>query len=452
MRRREANQHNQHNQYGHKAISVLAAILLSGSMLISTAFGYPIDGYEHTGITRLEGYQLAQEGEVRGRDLPEGAQWPLEWVDIRLTDRPDFTIPPSDPELEKKIRGFLGHESNRYGITLLDLTDLKNPRYGAHRPEARYNPGSVGKLMIGLGVFQALADTYPDDTRKRMEILRTSQVVSDRFIQSDHHVVPFWEPGQSRIQKRPLRIGDTANLFSYLDWMLSASSNSAASMCGREGMLIRNFGREYPVSQERIDRFFSETPKSDLSDLLSATIHEPVAQNGLDPEELRQGGLLTWRGKQLVPGTTSFGNAGELMRFLVKLEKGELVDEFSSREFKRLLYMTQRRIRYAYSPELHDHGVYFKSGSLYKCRSGGCGKYKGDVYNMMNSVAIVESPPDRNPRLHYMVVVMSNVLRKNSAWIHSVLGGKIHKLMESLHPIETPPAPDVGPDTAPDGG
>jgi hypothetical protein len=53
------------------------------------------------------------------------------------------------------------------------------------------------------------------------------------------------------------------------------------------------------------------------------------------------------------------------MRFMVKLEQGKLIDTFSSREIKRLIYMTQGRIRYASSPALYSAAVYYKSGSLY---------------------------------------------------------------------------------------
>ena len=83
------------------------------------------------------------------------------------------------------------------------------------------------------------------------------------------------------------------------------------------------------------------------------------------------------------------------MKFLVKLEQGKVVDEESSLEMKRLMYMTDRSIRYAQAPVLKDAAVYFKSGSLYKCdRSQGedCGKYMGNVDNFMNSVTIVEHP------------------------------------------------------------
>jgi hypothetical protein len=94
------------------------------------------------------------------------------------------------------------------------------------------------------------------------------------------------------------------------------------------------------------------------------------------------------------------------------------------------MYMTDRRIRYAQAPQLREAAVYFKSGSLYKCdRSKGepCGKYKGNVSNFMNSVAIIEHPDGTN----YMVCLMTNVLRKNSASDHMYLAGSIDKAIRN---------------------
>jgi len=116
------------------------------------------------------------------------------------------------------------------------------------------------------------------------------------------------------------------------------------------------------------------------------------------------------------------------MKYLIQLEQGKVIDTESSLEMKRLLYMTDRRIRYAQAPSLKDAAVYFKSGSLYKCdRSKGeaCGKYMGNVTNFMNSVAIVEQPDN----CRYIVVLMSNVLRKNSASDHMYLAGNIDRII-----------------------
>ena len=97
-----------------------------------------------------------------------------------------------------------------------------------------------------------------------------------------------------------------------------------------------------------------------------------------------------------MPGSgDSYGTARELMRYLLRMEQGRLVDLFSSREIKRLIYVTERRIRYASSPALAEAAVYFKSGSLFECapeKGFTCKPYAGNVKNYMNSAAIIESP------------------------------------------------------------
>jgi hypothetical protein len=228
-----------------------------------------------------------------------------------------------------------------------------------------------------------------------------------------------------------------------LDWTLSISSNAAASMVMKNAMLLRHFGREYPVSNDQADRFFQETSRKQLRELYEQTFLAPFTRNGLDLEYFRQGSFFTRYGKQRVPtGYNSYGTARELMRLLLLMEQGRLVDVFSSREIKRLLYMTERRIRYASSPALGDSAVYFKSGSLYSCKTEPgfkCKKYRGNVKNYMNSVAIVETPAGVN-RLFYLTTLISNVLYKNSAVDHQTLGTYIHRLIEADHPPQpTPP-------------
>jgi len=402
---------------------------------VQNGWSYPLDGYPDTGILRLEGFRLAQAGKVQGIRVPAGALLPSAQVDLRLTGLSDFKIPAVAPEFSEQVEKLLGEDADNYGIAVLDLSDIKTPRYTEFNGDYRANPGSVGKIIVALGIFQALADIYPNDVGKRLNVLHDAMVTADQFIQSDHHKVPFWTPDSKKINYRSLQVGDRANLWTYLDWMLSASSNAAASMVIRELMLLVHFGRDYPVGPEAAAQFFDATPRAQLSQLLARCLQEPVTRNGLDLESLRQGSFFTWKGKQLVPGTTSYATPRELMHYLVKMEQGRLVDTFSSREIKRLIYMTQGRIRYASAPALYPAAVYFKSGSLYKCRAEAnfkCGKYQGNVVNMLNSLAIVESPAaERN--LYYMVAVMSNVLRKNSAVAHQTLATRIHRLIEAYH-------------------
>lgn len=54
----------------------------------------------------------------------------------------------------------------------------------------------------------------------------------------------------------------------------------------------------------------------------------------------------------------------------------------------------------------------------------------------MSSIAVVESPAGQN-HIDYMVVLLSNVLYKNSAVAHQTLATRIHRLIEALHPQPT---------------
>jgi hypothetical protein len=410
-------------------------------LLMVPPFGlhaFPLDGVQETGITRLEGYRLAQQGKVSGNRLPVGAQLELERIVLRLEGQLVQGIPPPDPWLSKEIIRLLGADVKDYSISFLDISDPEQPRYAEHQADVIRNPGSVGKLVVALSLFQALADIYPDDIAAREKVLRNSWIVADEFIHSDHHKVPFWHPDKMRLIKRPLAENDIANFWTYLDWMMSASSNAAASMVFKHVMLLRHFGRDYPVSREQEHAYFSQTPKKQLSDALLEALQAPVARNGFDPDMLRQGGFFSRVGKRRVPGSNSVATARQLMSYILRMEQGRLVDTWSSLQIKRLLYMTQRRIRYASSPALKDAAVYFKSGSFYKCKPEEgfvCKKYKGNVLNLMNSVAIVEAPAGA-PALNYMVVVTSNVLRKNSAVAQQTLATRLHRLMQAVHPAD----------------
>ena len=401
-------------------------------LLPGLAGAYPLDGEPYTGITRLEGYRLAQEGKVSGRQQPPGAELTMDQVDLRLAGAA-IAVPPPDPEFSQQVADQMGTDDVYYSVALLDLTDPAHPVYAEHRADERFNPGSVGKLVVATAVFQLLADLYPNDIAARERVLRDTRVVADGFVVYDSHDVPFWDG--KRLSYRPLRQGDAANLWTYLDWMLSASSNAAGSMVMREMLLLAHFGKRYPVDEKQIASFFRTTPKSKLSALLARTMRGGLERNGIDPKSLQQGGFFTSGGKARVPGNSSWATPRELVRWLLGLEEGRIVDVWSSREIKRLLYITQHRIRYASSPALDDAAVYFKSGSLYRCQPEPdfvCEKYMGNVENLLNSVAIVEQPAGAY-RLHYLVVVSSNKLRVNSAIAHQTLGTRLQRLLEQRH-------------------
>jgi len=413
---------------------------------------YPLDGYESTGIGRLEAQRLVQEGKQPGRKRPSGELLPLDQVNLRLLDQPDFQLPKADPALTEQVKKMLGSEVDRYGIALLDLSDPAHPRYAEWNGNQHQNPGSVGKILVALGIFQALADIYPDDIEARRRVLREAMITADDFSKYDHHTVRLWNAETGELTRRPIEPGDRASLYVYLDWMMSPSSNSAAGMVQKHLILLKHYGKDYPVSAEEEARFFKETPRKELGEIFAEAIQSPVTRNGLDLGMIRQGSFFTKIGKQRVAGTSSYATPRALMKYTVKMEQGKLVDEFSSLEIKRLLYITERRIRYGSSGVLRPSAVYFKSGSLYSCEPEEgfvCKKYHGNKRNFMNSLAIIETPAGQH-RLHYMVTVLSNVLRKNSAQDHRDLARAIHGMLLHDHPVqplkpgEMPPSATYG--------
>ncbi len=345
---------------------LFATLILT--LLANLCGAYPIDGYPYTGIRRLDFYDLAQQGVVSGRQLPPGAKYPLERIQPRFVNLESFAALKTDAEYDKKIRGYLGAGKDRYGVAVLDLSDPDNPVYAEHNARYKSNVGSVGKIIVAVALFNTLAELYPGDIAAREDLLRDTRVIADRFIEHDLHKVPIWDVENRQLSHRPIRIGDEGSLWEYLDWTLSASSNAAASMVLRELLLLRHFRYDYPVSVERATNFLKNASATELRELMVSSLNRALKGNGIDTESLRQGSFFTRYGKNRMGGVTSYGTPRELMKLLLRIEQGKLIDEFSSREIKRLLYMTQRRIRYASHPALNDSAVYFKSGSLYSCR------------------------------------------------------------------------------------
>lgn len=420
-----------------RALRCLATLALAA--MAPAAEAYPLDGYEETGIRRVEGARLANEGLAIGGFQPPGALLTTDQVGLRLLDHRSLELQAPDPGFTSAVEAVLGEHAGAYGIAVLDLTNRDQPMYAEHRGDYGQNVGSVGKILGALGLFQALADAWPDDIARRQAILRETVITADDFVHSDHHNVRFFDVENRMLTRRKIVDGDQGSLWEYLDWTLSASSNSAASMVMRDAMLLRHFGQAYPVSEQQLQAFFSETPRGELTRLFQLTFWEPVTRNGLDPGDIRQGSFFTRQGKNNVSGGgNSYATARSLMQLMLRMEQGRLVDEWSSLQLKRLLYLTERRVRYASSPALHAAAVFFKSGSLYKCQQEAgfsCKAHHGNVFNYMSSVAIVEQEIGGR-KLHYIVTVISNVLRKNSAMEHQQLATGLHALIRQRNGLD----------------
>jgi len=406
------------------------------SLVVAAPLGsYPLDGYSSTGIRRLLGYRLAYEGKLQsGLRLPEGAL--LNENDVRLRLRgvnDDFDVSastPKNPELQSGLDQIAAELDPSYSIALLEISDPKNPRYAAIRPEVKRIPGSVGKLLVATGFFDALRLRFPGEVAARQEFVKSTLITADSFVHLDGKTVPFFNEGDDQVKRRRIEIGDRFSLYEWLDHMLSPSSNASGSTVWKQAMLFREFGARYPLAPEAEEEFLKTTPKMELQRRSLEALAAPLRDAGINTDNLRLGTYFTRNASAVIPGTSSYGNPLELMRWLVRLEQGKIVDEWSSLELKKLIYFSRRRYRYASSPALNKAAVYFKSGSLYNCQEEAgytCRQYEGNKRNLMHSVAIVESGEKA-----YLVTMMSNVLKKNSAVEHQTIATRIERLIQGL--------------------
>ncbi len=406
---------------------------LGASMLLhAAAFAYPLDGIEESGIRRLEGFQIAQATPGAPK-LVDGQLWSSSDIALRLLDYagPEFDSFEEDPALKEFLTKALRNRDSSYAMVLVDFSDPANLRWAGLRPDLRQNAGSVGKLICMAALFHALAEAFPD-TEDRARVLRESVSSAGDWVSNEIHQVPKWDPFLKRNLYSVIKPADSFRLSEWLDHAISASANGAGSIIWREAMLIRHFGNEYPKSFEESERFFKETRKTELARHALAVATEPLQAAGLDTSNIQQGSFWTTNSKNKVPGTVSFATPRELARLLLRIEQGRMVDAWSSLQMKKYMYLTKRRYRYAYAPELKDDAVFFKSGSLYSCRPEEgfrCGKYMGNDRNMMNSVAVVEGPEPGGPA--YLVTLMSNVLKVNSAWDHSRIAAAVHETIRT---------------------
>lgn len=410
----------------------LLFLFLAG--LATEMAAYPIDGYGLTGIRRLLRLELILKEEMKGTKPIPGAQKSIEDIKLHLYGTPKGDslgyLPEPDPAFQKKLDALFPNLHESYSITLLDISPGKKIRYAKRQEERGFQPGSVGKLAVISGLFCELETLYPDSFAQRRELLKKKMVKAGQWAMTDSHTVPFFDPETKKFFKRTVQPGDVFSLYEWADHALSVSNNGAASVVWREAILMRVFGKEYPdLTFEQGEAYFKKTPKSTLSDLATSVVGDPLRAVGITSDEWRLGQLFTRGGTGYIPGKGgSNGTPVGLMKWLVAMERGDLVDPETSLEIKRLMYMTDTRIRYAANRSIRDAAVYFKSGSLYKCNTvpgDPCGKYKGNAQNFMNSVAIVE----HGDSTVYLVALMTNVLRRDSNRDHNALAGKVDGLV-----------------------
>jgi len=398
----------------------------------SESMAYPYDGYKTTGIRRLLRLQLIMEGVLPDKKPVAGAQKKLSEIHLNLMNSKGdslITFPKADPDLQKSINALFPNLDESYSLCLMDITPGRAIRYANRQEKRSFMPGSVAKLAVAAGLFNELQKLYPDSFEKRQALLKKRMVRAGKWGNYDEHTVPFFNPKTNKLTKKVVTENDTCSLYEWVDHMISVSNNAAASIVWKEAILMHAMGAQYPPTAEQEAAFFKNTSKAELKEIAMHVVNDPLRDIGITKEEFKLGSMFTKEAKAMVPGEggTSASPLG-LMKYLVAMERGQIVDPASSLEIKRLMYATDKRIRYAAATSLINAAVYFKSGSLYKCKEEEgfvCGKYMGNVDNYMNSVVIVE----QSDGTIYMVTLMSNVLRKNSANDHFALATRIDKIM-----------------------
>lgn len=432
-------------------------VICAVCLLAPVLWAYPTDQFERTKIRRLPWQADVDAGKRRGTKTPPGAQWKSEQIKLRMTEAgKDFDLradTPKDPVLQAGLEAILKRERwDDYYVSLLDITDPAHPRYAAVKETNSQTPGSVAKLLVAAAVLDQLKRRFPNDLAKREEILRNVMVVADDWAMPNHHEIPVVN-GDS-VQVRRVKVGDTFSLWEWLDHAISPSSNSAGTLAWREAILMKLMGEAYPPAQ-RDEALFKTWDKKTFTDAAFNVVDQPLVDAGLSTDDNYLRLFFTKGAGKYLSSDTSRASPLALLQWLVRVEQGRMVDAFSSLELKRLMYITRRRIRYIKSPSLNDSAVFFKSGSLFECKPEEgfqCIQYQGNVTNVLNAVVEVETPdpvaetspaispdsknpdPEKKPNKNnqkrvYLVVVMSNELKRNAASDHAALGTAIHQLL-----------------------
>ncbi|WP_240642117.1 serine hydrolase [Nonlabens xiamenensis] len=415
---------------GNSLLVLLAALALMAY--------YPIDGYEKTGIARLKRLEKTLDSTITEYYLRPGSFKKHDEINLWLCEKtyPTDSLMQVDPAFQKEMLRLFPSRSG-YGITVLDITDPENTRYAEMNENSGFQPGSVGKIAVATAFFTELRNLCPDDYNVRERLMKNKVVRSGAWGLYDHHTIPIYNIEKDTYVKRTVIASDEFTLYEWVDHMVSVSNNGAASIVWREALLMRIFGDDYfGLTQEEADAYFETADRGEITDIAINLVNDPLRDLGIKHNEWRLGSFFTNGPNQYVSSKGgSIGTPKGLMKYFIKLEQGCVIDEASSLEIKRLLYMTDRRIRYGASPELHDAAIYFKSGSLYSNNPSlgtPYGEYRGNVYNYMNSVCIVEHPNGIN----YIVCLESNVLSKNSAGAHMYLASAIDRQIRKAY--ETP--------------
>lgn len=352
-------------------------------------------------------------------------------IELSLMDQKN-DLEMKEGKLDDLVKSLLSPLEKEYSLSLAQWSDgvLQT---GAMRENRAYQPGSVGKIAVGIAIFHELNEIYNGDWEQIRAVLYTKKVRAGSWALPNHHTVPFYNLKEKKYYKRHVREDDVFSLYEWLDHMFSKSSNAAASVLWREAVIMHLADQQYEcINDDEGEEMIMQADRRIMSDIAIDRVNCPLREIGIGHNEWRLGSFFTGGADRKIQGKGgSTGTTEGLMKFCLALEKGEVINPRISLEIKRLMYITDRRIRYAASSSIKKDAVYFKSGSFYSFydepgferRS-----YAGNRFNYMNSVAIVEKLDDCE-KMVYITVLMSNVLRKNSVNEHYGLAARIDRAL-----------------------
>lgn len=445
------------------------------SLSLRDARAYPIDEYERTGIRRLKIQRDAVLGLRKGTRLVPGAKWPAANIQLRMRERGrDFELTPStpkDPALQSALEKVLKQWSwRRYNVAIVDITDPERPRFAGVNEHSSQTPGSVAKVLVAAAMLEQLRARFPGDIAAREKVLKGHVVTADDWAMSDSHEVPVVTGEQlDQVANRRVRIGDSFTLWEWMDHALSASNNSAAAMIWREATLMQLLGEQYPPASYGPE-LWSKLGKDALTQASFAVVDKPLVDAGLSPEAFKLRLYFTKGAGKYIRSQPCGATAFSLVQWMVRVEQGRMIDEWSSVELKKMLYLTRRRVRYLHTHLLHDFGAFFKSGSLYQFSPEAPRiQYQGDKVNVLNSLIEIDTSPPPPEAVQvvtgsaakssrkaaavdaagkpyvYIVAVMSNELKRNAAMDHARLAEAIHTIVTATPdaPAAIPSSPDA---------
>jgi hypothetical protein len=218
---------------------VVSALIFLVTM--QSAFPYPIDGYRITRIRRLERLRLLVSAQSGGSRLLPGQLLLTGDIKLHLRDSSEVDLRNlrPDPALQLEVERLFAGRDSSYSLALLDITRGQPVRFAGLRADRSYQPGSVGKLAVAMGLFAELRALFPESVLQRRRLLKHRRVAAGPWIISDHHVVPLFDPDTEEYSSRPIRQGDVFSLYEWVDHMMSPSSNAAASTVWKEAILMR---------------------------------------------------------------------------------------------------------------------------------------------------------------------------------------------------------------------